>query len=225
VTLASPKGGVGKTTTALLLATMFIDRAARVAVLDCDPNQPLTRWAAEGRTAPTVIGGIKTDSLLTIVDEEAARQDLVIVDLEGAASRLAGYAIARSDLVLVPMGASTLDAAEAARAVGLVKREEQLLRRPIACRVLFTRTGHIPTKAEKAIKRDLAAAGVAMLGTHVAARVAFEVMFAERATLRELDPAKVNGLAAAIANAEALIDEVSMVLSDLSNLTKGRAAA
>lgn len=48
IVMASPKGGVGKSTCAVLLATEFARMGADVTVLDCDPNKSLTRWAARG---------------------------------------------------------------------------------------------------------------------------------------------------------------------------------
>jgi chromosome partitioning protein len=222
IALASPKGGVGKTTTALILAEAFCRRALDVVLLDADPNQPLTAWAGSGRSVPAVVSALDPDQLLTIIDREAARRDMVIVDLEGSASRVVGYAIARSDLVIVPLGASALDAAQAARAVGLVKQEERLLRRSIPCRALFTRTGNIATKAEKALKRELTSAGVAVFQTSVAQKVAFETMFSEGAMLCELlQSGKVAGVTAAIAIADALADEVLAALGREA----GRAAA
>ena len=215
ISFASSKGGVGKTTTSLLLAMTFVDRALNVALLDCDPNQPLTKWAdtAHRRPVPTVIGNIKTDTLITTIDTEAARRDLVLIDLEGSASRIAGYAIARSDLVIVPMGPSCLDAHEAARAIDLVRQEEQLLRRSIAARVLLTQTKAIATKSEKALKRELTAAGVGFFKQQVTSRVSYEWIFAERSTLRDLDQTKIAGIPQAIANIEALADEVLSVLT------------
>ncbi len=48
IVMASPKGGVGKSTCAVLLATEFASMGAEVTVLDCDPNKSLTRWASHG---------------------------------------------------------------------------------------------------------------------------------------------------------------------------------
>ena len=45
IVMASPKGGVGKSTCAVLLASEFARMGADVTVLDCDPNKSLTRWA------------------------------------------------------------------------------------------------------------------------------------------------------------------------------------
>jgi chromosome partitioning protein len=222
VSLVSPKGGVGKTTTALLIASTLHHRGQNVVLLDGDPNQPLTNWSAEGRNALPIIGGVRSETIVSVIDREAPRRDLVIVDTEGSAQRLTSRAIARSDLVVVPMGASTLDAAQAARAVSLIQQEEELLRRTIACRIVFTRTGKVQSKAERALTRELVRDGVATLATTVWQRAAYEAMFAERVPLRALDPGKVSNLEAAFANAEALVDEI---LGVLAGAEQGRAAA
>ena len=41
ITMLSPKGGVGKTTTALVLATELAAEGAQVIIIDADPNFPL----------------------------------------------------------------------------------------------------------------------------------------------------------------------------------------
>ena len=48
VVIASPKGGAGKSTTAVLLGTELAHAGAKVVMLDCDPNQSLTLWADRG---------------------------------------------------------------------------------------------------------------------------------------------------------------------------------
>jgi chromosome partitioning protein len=49
--LASPKGGAGKTTSAVLLATELAQSGAAVAVIDADPNRNISEWAARPCTA------------------------------------------------------------------------------------------------------------------------------------------------------------------------------
>jgi chromosome partitioning protein len=53
---------------------------------------------------------------------------------------MVGYAISRADLVIIPTQGSNLDAAEAAKAIKLVKTQERALGRSIPCTILFTRT-------------------------------------------------------------------------------------
>ena len=48
VVIASPKGGAGKSTTAVLLGTELAHAGANVVMLDCDPNQSLTLWSDRG---------------------------------------------------------------------------------------------------------------------------------------------------------------------------------
>ena len=45
IVLASPKGGFGKSTTALVLGTTLAERGAKVTLIDADPNQPIVGWA------------------------------------------------------------------------------------------------------------------------------------------------------------------------------------
>ena len=45
ISFVSPKGGVGKTTSALLLATELAQHASKVTVIDADPNLPIHKWS------------------------------------------------------------------------------------------------------------------------------------------------------------------------------------
>jgi Mrp family chromosome partitioning ATPase len=42
IVFASPKGGVGKSTSAVLLATELAQSGAAVTVIDADPNRPVS---------------------------------------------------------------------------------------------------------------------------------------------------------------------------------------
>ena len=46
IAFVSPKGGVGKTTAALTLASELIHQTGeRISIIDADPNYPFKRWA------------------------------------------------------------------------------------------------------------------------------------------------------------------------------------
>lgn len=127
IVMASPKGGVGKSTCAVLLASEFARMGADVTVLDCDPNKshPVgiswrtfrcdleeRRWSLRDRTDyPSSDGDGK----------------IVIVDLEGVASQLVSRAISQADLVIVPMQPTALDAEIGSEALALVREEEEAL--------------------------------------------------------------------------------------------------
>lgn len=210
IAVANPKGGAGKSTMSLVLGTTLAAAGATSTVIDCDPNQPIQTWATgASNTKLKVLGEVKEQHITDVIDEEAQARQFVIVDLEGTASRMVSRAITRSDLVLIPMQASAVDAAQAARAVGLVREEEKVIRRTIPYRVMFTRTSpQIPTKNEKLIIDELRTKGIAVLTNHLNQRTAFQSMFTYKLTLDELDPAVVNGLEGAINNSNRVTEEI-----------------
>jgi chromosome partitioning protein len=223
ISIANPKGGAGKSTTALVLGTTLASKGASVSIIDCDPNQPIKAWATGSSTSTVrILSDITESRIVPVIDQERSERQFVIVDLEGTASRMVSRSIARSDLVLIPMQASAVDAAQAARAVGLVREEEQVLSRPIPLRVLFTRTSpQIPTRNEKLIMDELRGSGVPLLTTHLNQRTAFQSLFTYKLALEELDPSAVNGLEGAVANAYRLAGEIIEVIRSIS----ARAAA
>lgn len=218
ISIANPKGGAGKSTTALVLGTTLAAHGASVAMLDCDPNRPIAAWAGGGsRTPMKVLADISESQIVSAIDAERGGRQFVLVDLEGTASRMVSRSIMRSDLVLIPMQASAVDAAQAARAVSLVQEEEQVVGRSIPFRVLFTRTSPaIPTRNEKMIIDELRGAGIPVLTTHLNERAAYKSMFTYGLALSELDPSLVNGLAAAQENAERLSGEIVELVSSLT---------
>jgi chromosome partitioning protein len=218
ISVANPKGGAGKSTTALVLGTTLASKGATVSIIDCDPNQPIKAWATGStKSAVRVLSDVTESRIVPVIDTERAERQFVIVDLEGTASRMVSRAIARSDLVLIPMQASAVDAAQAARAVGLVREEEQVINRPIPLRVVFTRTSpQIPTRNEKLIMEELRGSGVPLLATHLNQRTAFQSLFTYKLALDELDPTTVNGLEAAVTNAYRLAGEVIEVVRSIN---------
>ena len=216
IVLANPKGGAGKSTTTLVLATTLAAQDASVTVLDCDPNRPILKWQSRRSTPAQIEVREATEAnIIKTIDEAGARNQFVFVDLEGTASRLVSRAISRADLVLVPIQPSPLDSEEGGRALGLIaEEEEEVLNRRIRSAVVLTRTNPaIKTRHEKAIVAGLAGAGLSLLSTQLHQRQAFQAMFANGSTLDELDPSEVNGIGAAQDNALALAGELIEVLT------------
>ena len=88
ISFVSSKGGVGKTTSAVVLAGEFAAAGRKVVLIDADPNRPLEAWARL-KSTPDTVRLMIDDSAETIIDtiEEArANADFVIVDLEGTAT-------------------------------------------------------------------------------------------------------------------------------------------
>lgn len=216
IVTANPKGGAGKSTVTLTLATTLASQGASVTIFDADPNRPIEDWrTGPSRSTVKVIGDVTESNVLPLIKEEAAKQQFVFVDLEGTASRLVSRAISRADVVLIPLQASGIDARQASRAVSLIHEEEELLGRSIPYRILFTRTNPvIATRIEKEIAFSLDQAKLPVFSKHLYERQAYKAMFVSRLALDELDPSAVNGLSEAIKNARMITDElVSLFVS------------
>ncbi len=203
IAIANPKGGSGKSTTTLVLATTLAEQGASVIVLDCDPNRPVAAWRkGASRSTLEVVADTTESNVLSQLDHHRSRRQFVLVDLEGTASRLTSRALSRAQLVIIPTQPSAVDAEQAARAIALVREEEQSFERRIPFRVAFTRTSpQIASRLEKAITAELVEAQVPRFQTHLNERSAYRAMFYYKLALDELDQAVVNGVPQARDNA------------------------
>ncbi|WP_163852344.1 ParA family protein [Pseudooceanicola aestuarii] len=190
IVIASPKGGAGKSTTAVLLGTELAHAGAEVAMLDCDPNHSLTLWA--GRSALPdridVLSDVGESDIVRRIKGQDQDGRIVIVDLEGVASRLVSRAISQADLVITPMRATTLDATIGARALQLIGEEEEALDREIAHAVVFTMTRAIRSRQHKGIIASLSAQGVDVIEPGLLERGAFSALFEFGGDLRTMPP-------------------------------------
>ena len=187
-TIASPKGGSGKSTASVILATALAHAGAEVVILDCDPNRSITIWSSR-RTLPPRIA-VKSDvgesEIVRTIKQQDADGRIVIVDLEGVASRLVSRAISQADLVLTPMRATTLDATIGVRALALVEEEEESLGRPIRHAIVFTMTRAIRSKQHTAIEASLKEQGVDVITPPLMERAAFSALFEFGGDLRTM---------------------------------------
>ncbi len=221
IVFVSPKGGAGKTTAALVLASQ-IARGAGVTVIDADPNHPIQAWAAS-EAAPSnlsVISDADEENIIERIEEAASRTPFVVVDLEGTAAKIVLLAVSQADLVIIPTQGSQLDAEQASRALRVVKQQEKMSGRAVPYAVLLTRTNPlIRTRTMTHIQKGLLSAGVPVFETELHEREAFRAIFSFRKPLEKLDASDVSNVDKAITNAEQFAAEVIETLRQ----TKGRA--
>src|SRR4051794_15713461 len=188
VTVASPKGGAGKSTASVILATELAHAGADVIVLDCDPNRSITIWSSRAPLPSriTVKADIGESQIVRIIKQQDADGRIVIADLEGVASRLVSRAISQADLVLTPMRATTLDATIGVRSLALVQEEEEALDRSIRHAVVFTMTRAIKSKQHTSIEASLKGQGVDVITPPLMERAAFSALFEFGGDLRTL---------------------------------------
>jgi len=215
ISFANAKGGAGKTTAALLLATELAHQGFRVTVIDADPQRWITQWreASGPLRNIDVVSEVTVASLQCHLRELASRTDFFIIDLAGARDALVTTAIGLSDHVMIPVQGSAMDAKGAAQILDLLAFMKDKAGLEVAHSVVLTRvTSMVTTRAMVAIKGLLAARGVNVLNTPIGERNAFKELFEIGGTLHTLDPHKVSNLDRAKDNARAFADEVRRLM-------------
>ena len=215
IVFASPKGGAGKSTSAVVLATELAARGAQVVIIDADPNRPVTHWSQRPGCPDglTVLSDVTEASIIDDIEAAASRVPFVIVDLEGTASMTVAYAISRADLVIVPTQGSQLDAAEAVKAIRLIRQQERAFGHRIPFSVLLTRTSAaIRPRTLQHIREEMQRNEVPVLSTQMHEREAFRAIFSFGGGLRNLTARQVSGMEGALGNAQAFAAEVVALL-------------
>ena len=179
IVIASSKGGAGKSTTAVILGTELARAGAQVTLMDCDPNGSLTLWGQRADLPPRIRlrNGISESGIVRAIRDAEADGAVVVVDLEGVASRLVSRAISQADLVITPMRATTLDATIGVRALQLVAEEEEALDRAIPQAVVFTMTRAIRSKQHQGIEQSLRGQGIDVVSPGLMERAAYSALF------------------------------------------------
>lgn len=227
IVFISPKGGAGKTTAALLLATE-IARSTKVSVIDADPNHPIKAWAEGGNTPANMKIDATADeeNIIERIEEAAEKTPFVVVDLEGTAAKIVLLAVSQADLVIIPTQGSQLDAEQAGRAIRVVRQQEKMSGRKTPFAVLLTRTSPIiRTRTMGHIQASLEQAGIPVFDTQLNEREAFRAMFSFKQPLEQLDRDEVANIDKAILNAEAFTAEVINKLRDARKQNQAERAA
>jgi chromosome partitioning protein len=132
-------------------------------------------------------------------------------------------AIMMSDLVIIPLQGSAMDAKGGAKILKAIRNAEKVTNRQIAYAVVLTRTGAaITSRALRNVADQLHKSGVDVLTTPIVERAAYRDMFDFGGTLEGLNPSQVSNIDKAITNAREFTGEV---LAKLKSSAAARRAA
>jgi chromosome partitioning protein len=134
------KGGSGKTTAAVHLASELASRGHSVTLADCDPQGSAKHWSALGELPMPVIQFPVTrrqdiDALAGAV--RGLESDYLVLDSPPHLDAALGAVIGLSDVAVIPCGPSGLDLVATAETISLVRdiRKATGGRRPVICLV------------------------------------------------------------------------------------------
>lgn len=168
--IATLKGGVRKSTSAMFLAFVLSKRGLNVLVIDADSGtQGVTDWAsrvyAGGGTLPFDVVqwapslGILTPFVVKKADE--LEPDVVIIDVGGEAPEVLKQAAILADLVVSPTGPEQAEVGRVGATQAILAEEN------IRTNVLLTRVPEPGKGAARDVRGSLAAAGFNVLETEV----------------------------------------------------------
>lgn len=227
IVFASSKGGAGKTTACITLASELsrqgADKNISVCLIDADPNQHSAKWADKSGCPKniSIIRNANEESILDDIDDAVLDYGFVLIDLEGTASLTVAHAISRADLVIAPCQGSQDDADEAVKTIKLIKRQEKAIQRKIPFSILLTRTNPaIVTRSLKHIVAEFTKAGVDIFDCTLIDREAFRAVRSFGGIVNDLNVNEVSGIDKAVKNAKEFAEEVKWKLKNSNELRK-----
>ena len=205
--VVNTKGGVGKTTTAVHLATMLA-LVGETLLIDGDPQASAASWAAWRRDnsshgpSPTTTC-LAGKAILSEGKQLATKYDHVVVDAGGRDSVGLRSALLLAQMAIVPVGASSLDAAAITDLLEIVELSRDY-NPELDVRVLLSRVDP-RTKDAAEMLGFLTEQRLTVLPTKICERVAFRRAIGDGLVVQELGKDQ-----SAVAEIEAFFREVQV---------------
>lgn len=121
IAVVNEKGGVGKSTLAVHLATWLFDRGAKVALIDCDKQRSSSQWMAEIDPGVTIAVVDTPENLASRAPGLRQTHDFVVGDGPAGLAEISRTLLLFSDLAIFPISPSILDLRSVAQATAVLK--------------------------------------------------------------------------------------------------------
>jgi len=193
IAVVNTKGGVGKTTTAVHLATLF-SRQGPTLLIDADPQASAASWAAwrreSGRSPSPTTTVLAGKAVLDEGKNLATGFKHTVIDAGGRDSAGLRSALLLAERAVVPIGASDLDAAAMTDLLEIVELAKDF-NPGLDVRVLLTRVDPRTKRDADSMLEYLSENNLVVLSSRVCERVAFRRCIGDGLVVDEVgkDPA------------------------------------
>lgn len=208
ITLATSKGGVGKSTLARNIAAHWINTGLRVAIVDADPQGSIIqRHDPDGLLNKLTVVAQPEEIVDTTIEELKHKYDYIIVDTGGFRNRTTVKALLSTDIAIIPLKPSSDDVAGALETHALINEINKTPERasnPIKYRMIMTMSQQ-GTVISRHVRNELEGLGYLLLKSEMFHRVAYP-------------EAAINGLSPCITEPDgAASRDISKIVEELTS--------
>ncbi|MBY0282098.1 MAG: AAA family ATPase [Alphaproteobacteria bacterium] len=195
ISVLNQKGGVGKTTLSIHIASTLALAGKSSLLIDADVQRSAMDWAASREIEPIFnVVGISTNSIHKEVRLMGDKYDFIIIDGPPRIYDVAKSAIAASDIVLIPLQPSPYDVWSAKEVVDLVNEVKETLSTYKSIKAAFVINRKIPnTVIGRDVEEALQHYNIPVLKTHLYQRVIYAETAARGTSAIEEDPESMAG--------------------------------
>lgn len=216
IAFASPKGGVGKSTSCLSLAGALLARGHKVKIVDFDQTETIWRWYTSNPPAQAIQGltvekGPTENIPDYLKDLWSSSADYVLIDLAGALTSLTLHLAAFATLTITPAKLSEPDILEALKLSQQLKAVGQRIGKPITHRILINEVLSFLSGSQVDILNQIEGSELTRFPTLIHNRAAYSDVFMT-GLLPHMADLKRPAVAKAVAEVDALLSDVMTAL-------------
>jgi chromosome partitioning protein len=176
ITLATSKGGVGKSSLGRSLAAHWFTVGHKPALIDADPQRTLAnRYDPDGRMGGVPVVAEPEERVGEVIEELRRRHAPVIVDTAGFRNRTTIGALVVTDIAVIPLKPAVEDVDAAIATYDLIREineTDERQGRPIKVAMILTMTMR-GTVIARHVRDQLTEAGYPLLKAEMMNRVAY----------------------------------------------------
>lgn len=208
ITLATSKGGAGKSTLARNIAAHWLNLGLKVAIIDADPQGSIVnRHNPEGEMKNLNVYAEPEETVSHLIQEIKSKYNYVIVDTGGFRNRTTVRALIETDLAIIPLKPSADDVSGALETHNLINelnKTPERVSNPIKYRMIITMSQQ-GTIISKHVRNELEQLGYLVLKAEMYHRVAYP-------------EAAISGLSPCITDPEgAAARDITNIIKELSD--------